>query len=171
MTGLAIADTLRTEVINRPGFTVTAVPVDTPAGGLIRVVDGSTGETLLDKSYVRGTAACSLEEKLRWKLSPAETRGPPPFKGKPLPVPMENKLKELASSLDIDSDLSIVEAEKKRELQIKQLKDKGQFEDFLECEDASLPEKSRGIQTAALLEDRTAVAEVEMAVKESLNLK
>jgi len=62
---------------------VSLCPVNTPAGGLVRVVsvnaDGST-TTLLDDSYTKGTGPCSLETKMRWKLADKKTRGPAPFK-------------------------------------------------------------------------------------------
>ena len=58
VTGLTIADALREQ-----GFASVPVLVATPGGGLVCVVD-SAGMTLLDKSYVRGTALCSLEEKI-----------------------------------------------------------------------------------------------------------
>lgn len=57
--------------------------MNTAAGGLCRVIsvnaDGST-TTFLDDSYTEGTAPCTLETKMRWKLGDKETRGPPPFK-------------------------------------------------------------------------------------------
>jgi len=62
---------------------VSLCPVITPAGGLVRVVQlktDATTKTLLDDSYTHGTAPCTLEAKMRWKLGDVETRGPPPFK-------------------------------------------------------------------------------------------
>ena len=70
--------------------TILAVPVTTPAGGLVRVI-GSTGIQLLDSSYPGGTAACSLLTKMKWKLSPKDVRGPPPFKAPP-PMPWSEKV-------------------------------------------------------------------------------
>ena len=76
------------------------VPTDTPAGGLVRVValDG-TNTCLLDNSYPRGTAACTLETKLRWKLAPKDSRGPPPFKGVEPTPPWSDKLSGLVTAL------------------------------------------------------------------------
>ena len=79
---------------------VVAVPVPTPAGGLVRVI-GSTGEQLLDSSYPAGTAACSLLEKMKWKLGDPDTRGPPPFK-KPPAVAWPEKLAAVLTSLEAE---------------------------------------------------------------------
>lgn len=74
---------------------VFAVPIDTPAGGLVRVQD-MAGTTFFDSSYTRGTAACSLETKLRWKVT---KEGPPPFKTGTPPVAFPEMLAGMCSGL------------------------------------------------------------------------
>jgi len=83
---------------------VSLCSVDTAAGGLVRVVkvndDGST-TTLLDDSYTNGTAPCTLETKMRWKLGDKETRGPPPFKA-PRPEGLwDGRINELLKSVGV----------------------------------------------------------------------
>lgn len=66
-----------------PGLQIAVVPVDTPAGGIVRVAAmGGGGEPTVcfDDAYTTGTAVCTLETKFKWKLGDPKTRGPPPFK-------------------------------------------------------------------------------------------
>lgn len=59
------------------------------------------GQVLLDTSYTNGTAACTLNEKMLWKLSPKDERGPPPFKGKePLDMTWADKLSKMDKALN-----------------------------------------------------------------------
>jgi hypothetical protein len=74
------------------GVTVLAVPVNTPAGGLVRVQDLS-GATFFDSSYTRNTASCTLETKLRWKKT---KEGPMPF-GPKGPKPKISQADSLAA--------------------------------------------------------------------------
>ena len=76
---------MASELTKATGSTVLPVPVETDAGGLVRVQDES-GKIYFDSSYFNPakpgefTAACSLETKLKWKLSTAKDKGPAPFK-------------------------------------------------------------------------------------------
>ena len=83
-----------------PDSAVSLVPVATPAGGLTRVVAAESGEVLLDCSYAGGTAACSLVDKMKWKIGDPEKRGPPPFKGTPPRPPWPEKIAALLVALE-----------------------------------------------------------------------
>ena len=132
-------------------------------------VQDAAGNTLLDKSYVRGTASCTLEEKLTWKMSPPDTRGPPPFK-KPLQETIEARLSKAAEALglDVTMDLAAVEAKRKAELEL--LDGEGKYEQFIEETTAALTDAGKAAQHSAQEEDRNAVAEMEGTIKQALGL-
>ena len=106
MTGLAITSLLEKKLkAQAVDVAVIPTPVATPAGGLVRVVHVTpqSSAVLLDKSYTGGTGPCSLQRKFEWKLSPKDTRGPPPFKG-PLPTPWSDKMAALNAARVVADD-------------------------------------------------------------------
>ena len=144
---------------------VVFIPVDTPAGGLVRVQRGND-EVLLDKSYTRGTASCTLEEKFRWAAMDLATRGPPPF-STPLKVPMEKLVETLGNALGVtisSETFAARERAKKKELQnIK--KNGGSLKQFADALRKELPEEAIALAQLVIKEDRAAVAEAKAACK------
>ena len=163
------------------------VPTDTPAGGLVRVVamDG-TNACLLDNSYPRGTAACTLETKLRWKLAPTESRGPPPFKGVEPSPPWSDKLAGLVAALRgaayalaadgagaglaTDPVAALAAAKATRDADLNRRKqlpdgDAEGFEGFMAQLGQALPAAARRLRDAVVAEDEQAVASTTAAIK------
>ena len=138
-----------------PGVAVTPVPIDTPAGGLVRVQD-ETGKLYFDSSYTRGTAACSLETKLRWKKTKT---GPPPFKAPP-PVPLKDSLAAMSAELCASGiPASVDESALQAAIQAVP-KDKAKAAAIQNAQ-AGLTPAAAAIQTATQDADRAACAAIE----------
>ena len=154
---------------------VVAVPVPTPAGGLVRVI-GTTGEQLLDSSYPAGTAACSLLEKMKWKLGDPDTRGPPPFK-KPPAVPWPDKLAAVFLSLEAEGFSppegipSFEEAVAVREAELAALeKTSGAKQEMMDSLVAALAPAHKQLRDALTEADALAVEAATVQAKEALGL-
>ena len=80
---------------------------------------------------------------------------------------MEMKLSELAAALGTKG-IDIAENERVREAQVKALKDKGEFDSYLEEAQANLDPRGREILSATLEEDKAAVDEMTATIKSKM---
>jgi len=165
-----MADVLRQALGD--GVTVLPVPVATPAGGLVRVQSADT--VFFDKAYPSGTAACTMLEKMVWKLSPKETRGPPPFKNKPLPTPFAAMVGSMCDGMAAAGFGRLSGSEIAAAVQGAEPARKDAFvaagEGYVPSLTAGLTAAAREIRDAAVAYDTAAVEEATAAAKAQLGL-
>ena len=138
--------------------------MDTPAGGLVRVQD-LAGTTYFDSSYTRGTAACSLEAKLRWKIT---KDGPPPFKTGTPPVAFPEMLSTMCSSLtEVGVSVAIDAAAVQAAIEAGP-KDAAKAA-AMEKATAALTEEAELIKESTEAEDKKIVEETQSAITASMS--